>query len=265
MMTRTNDATHARTAPVHPAVHTISIADLQDVLVKGRDDFMAKPSHLLLLAFIYPIVGFFMAAFTFGYDMLPLLFPLVSGFALIGPLAAVGLYEMSRGREQGLDIGWMHAFEVFKSQAILSIILLGVLQMLIYFAWLGAALVIYKITLGAFIPTSISGFFEQVFTTGAGWALIIFGCGTGFMFAALVLAVSAVSFPMLVDRDVGPMVAVQTSIRAVSANPVTMAIWGLIVVIMLVIGSLPFFVGLAVVMPILGHATWHLYRKLVTI
>ena len=243
MMTRSNEATHARTVPVQPVVHTIKISDLQEVLVKGRDDFMAKPSHLLLLAFIYPIVGFFLATFSFGYDMLPLLFPLVSGFALIGPLAAVGLYEMSRGREQGLDIGWMHAFEVFKTPAIFSIFLLGILQMLIYFAWLGTALIIYRITLGAFIPTSITGFFDQVFTTGAGWLLIIAGCGAGAMFAGIVLAVSAVSFPMLVDQDVGPVVAVQTSLRAVSANPVTMAIWGVIVAITLVIGSLPFFVA----------------------
>lgn len=109
----------------------------------------------------------------------------------------------------------------------------------------------------------IPDFLSRVFTTRAGWTLIIVGNGVGFLFAAGVLTISIVSFPLLLDRDVGAVVAVLTSVRAVLRNPLTIAAWGLIVATLLVIGSLPLFVGLAVIMPVLGHSTWHLYRKLV--
>jgi uncharacterized membrane protein len=123
---------------------------------------------------------------------------------------------------------------------------------------------IYKVTVGPKLPASIAMFIGDVFTTAAGWALVAVGVGVGFLFAVLVLAISVVSFPLLLDRDVGLSVAVWTSIRAVAANPGPMAIWGLIVAGGLVIGALPLFVGLIMVMPVLGHATWHLYRKVVS-
>ena len=100
-------------------------------------------------------------------------------------------------------------------------------------------------------------------TTSAGWQLIVVGTGVGFLFAVLVLTIGAISFPLLLDRDVGAAVALLTSIRVVAANPGTMALWGFIVAALLVIGSIPFFLGLTVVMPVLGHATWHLYRRAV--
>jgi uncharacterized membrane protein len=247
----------------HPAIRTIGTADLKDALAKGLDDFKAKPSHIVLLVAIYPIVGLVAARLAAGYDLLPLVFPMVSGFALIGPLAAIGLYELSRRRELGLEISWDHAFNVIRFRSLGSIVTLSVLLGAIYLAWLGAAQAIYWLTFGSAVPESIAEFARQVITTPAGWSLIIVGCGVGFVFALVVLAISAVSFPMLLDRDVGAMVAVQTSVNAFRANPKTMAMWGIIVAGSLVIGSLPLFVGLAVVMPVLGHATWHLYRKVV--
>ena len=93
--------------------------------------------------------------------------------------------------------------------------------------------------------------------------LIVFGNGIGFLFAVVALSISVVSFPLLLDRDVGAIVAIYTSVRAVAANPVMMALWGLFVAVALLLGSLPFFIGLAIVMPVLAHATWHLYRRLV--
>lgn len=246
-----------------PAIRDINRHDLIDALRKGCDDFLAYPSHLVLLAVIYPIVGIILARLTFGYDILPLLFPLISGFALIGPLAAVGLYEMSRHREKGGKVSWKVAFNPFRSSSIFSILALGVLQLVIYFAWMGAALGIYRMIMGNAVPKSIPSFIYDVLTTTTGWSLIIVGCGVGFLFAAAVLTISAVSFPMLVDRDVSAFEAVQTSVRAIMANPMTMTAWGFIVAVLLAIGTLPIFVGLAVIMPILGHATWHLYRKVV--
>ena len=246
-----------------PNVRRIGTADLIDALARGLDDFKAMPTHLVFLCLIYPIVTLIFARIYAGYEVLPLVFPLLAGYTLIGPLVATGMYELSRRREAGLDISRRHAFDVLRSPSIFSIAILGVVLMAIYFAWLLAAQAIYVATFGGAAPESIGEFARQVFTTPAGWTLIIGGSGAGFLFAVVVLTLSVVSFPLLLDRDVGVMTAVHTSIRAVLANPMTMAIWGLIVAVALLIGSLPLFVGLSVVMPVLGHATWHLYRKVV--
>jgi uncharacterized membrane protein len=247
----------------HPKIRTVAVADLRDVLDRGLDDFVAKPSHVVFLGLIYPIVGLALARITFGYDVLPLLFPLGAGFALVGPIAAVGLYELSRRREQGLDIAWKHAFDVFHSPSIGAIAVLGVVLLAIFVAWMAAAQGIYRMTFGDAVPTSLMGFAVDVLTTPAGWTLIAAGVAVGFLFAVVALTISVISIPLLLDRDVRPTMAVVTSVRAVAANPVPMAAWGLIVAGGLVVGSLPLFVGLAVVVPVLGHATWHLYRKVV--
>ncbi len=264
-MTMTNDKSLAdgRTRPEAPVIRTIGVQDLKEVLIAGLEDFKAKPSHLILLVFIYPIVSLFAIRLAAGYDILPLIFPLLAGFALIGPVAAIGLYELSRRRELGLEISFLHTLDPVRSASIGAIAVLSLALMAVYFAWLGASQVIYRLFFGDLVPESVGQFASQIFTTPSGWAMIFVGTGVGFIFAVAVLAISAISFPMLVDRNVGIATAVQTSVRAVAANPVTMAIWGIIVVGALCLGALPLFVGLAVAMPVLGHSTWHLYRKLV--
>jgi uncharacterized membrane protein len=251
-----------RAAPL-PTVRRINVADLREVLARGVGDFAAYRSDVIFLCFIYPLAGLVLAWLAFGYDMLPLLFPLASGFALIGPVAAVGLYEISRRREQGQDITWADAFGVVRAPAFGAILVLGLLLLAIFLLWLAAAYAIYLATLGPEPPASIGSFIGDVLTTGAGWAMIVVGVGVGFLFALLVLTISVVSFPLLLDRDVGLYAAVVTSVRAVMTNPGPMAAWGLIVAGGLVIGSIPALIGLVIVMPVLGHATWHLYRKVV--
>jgi len=248
---------------VAPKVRKIGIADLRDALARGWDDFAAMPSHAVFLCLIYPVVGFLLARLVLGANVLPLLFPLAAGFALLGPLAALGLYEMSRRREQGLDVSWKHALDVFRSPSLGAIVALGLLLVAIFLVWIAVAQAIYVATFGHAPAASMPDFIQQVLTTRDGWMLAILGNGIGFLFAVVVLTLGVVSFPLLLDRDVGVATAVLTSVRAVLANPVTMALWGLIVAALLFIGSLPAFFGLAVVMPVLGHATWHLYRKVV--
>jgi len=247
----------------HPAIRRIGAADLRIALEKGFEDFGACRTDVIFLCLIYPVVGLVLAQMVFGSDMLHLVFPLASGFALLGPVAAMGLYEMSRRREAGATVNWADAFGVLRSPAFAAMVALGVLLVAIFLLWLAAAWGIYAVTLGPEAPASIGAFAAAVFTTGAGWAMIGLGIGVGFLFAAAVLTISVVSFPLLLDRDVGVAEAISTSVRAVRANPRTMALWGLIVAGGLVLGSIPALLGLAIVMPVLGHATWHLYRRVV--
>ena len=249
--------------PRLPAIRRIGLADLREALARGLDDFAASRSDVVFLCLIYPIAGLVLARLAFGYDMLPLLFPLVSGFALVGPVAGIGLYEISRRREQNLSASWADAFGLVRSPTFGSIVLLAVVLLAIYLLWLAVANVIYDLTLGPEPPVSIAAFAHDVLTTSRGWAMIVIGIGVGFLFALLVLATSVVSFPLLIDRDVDVDTAVRTSVRAFLVNPATIAAWGLIVTAGLVIGSLPAFLGLIVIMPVLGHATWHLYRRVV--
>jgi uncharacterized membrane protein len=246
-----------------PAVRRIGYADIREALERGLDDFAAFRTDVVFLCIVYPLAGLVLARLAFGDDLLPLVFPLASGFALIGPIAAVGLYEMSRKREQTGDASWADAFDVFRSPSLGGIIGLGLVLLAIFLLWLGAAMAIYDLTLGPEPPISIAGFVHDVFTTARGWEMIGIGIGVGFLFALLVLSISVVSFPLLLDREVGLTTAVTTSLRAVAANPGPMALWGLIVAGLLVLGSIPALLGLIVVMPTLGHATWHLYRKVV--
>jgi uncharacterized membrane protein len=246
-----------------PTICRIKASDLREVLIRGLDDFEEYRTDIIGLFLIYPVIGVVLAWQIFGYEMLPLLFPLASVLPLIGPVVAVGLYEMSRRREQGLRATWIDAFDATRSPAFGAILVLGLVLLAIVLLWLLTANVIYRLTLGPEPPVSVAAFIHDVFSTSAGWVMIVVGVGVGFLFALLGLAISVVSFPLLLDRDVGLYRAVWTSIRAVAANPGPMAVWGLIVAGGLLIGSIPVFVGLMIVVPVLGHATWHLYRKLV--
>lgn len=256
---RTEDKAHLRM----PEVRRIGIADLREVLAKGAEDFGAHRTDVMFLCVFYPIIGVLLARMAAGYEMLSLIFPFMSGFALVGPVAAVGLHEMSRQREQGKEVTWATPFDVLRSHSLGAVALLGIMLVAIFAIWMLAAYAIYSLTLGPTPPSGVMPFLHDVFATPAGWAMIAIGMGVGFLFAVLVLAIGAVSFQMLLDCECGLEAAVWTSIRAVAANPAPMAAWGLIVVAGLVIGMIPALIGLAIVLPVLGHASWHLYRKLV--
>jgi len=240
--------------PVHPGVRKIGPADLKDALAKGIDDFLAMPSSHVFLGLIYPIAGLCLAGYA-----LPMLFPLMAGFALVGPFAGIGLYEISRCRELGLGTSWAHAFGVVRSHSIFSILSLGLLLLVIFAGWEFTAQSLYVALFGTTPPESITQFITNIFDTPQGWKLIAYGTAIGFVFAVVALSISVVSFPLLLDRDVEVPVAVLTSVQAVWENPFTMALWGLIVAT----SFLLLFVGLAVAVPVLAHSSWHLYRKVV--
>lgn len=243
-----------------PVVRKLHLSDIATALRKGLDDFKEMPSHAIMLCVIYPVLGLVLARLVLGYSVMPLLFPLAAGFALIGPFAAIGLYEMSRRRELGEEVSAWYAFNVLRSPSFGAMLGLGVLLLALFVTWIATAQAIYVATFGNAPAATIPDFAERVFTTPEGWTLILVGCGVGFLFALVALCISVVSFPMMLDRHTGAADAVITSMRVAAANPGVIAAWGFVVAALLVLGTIPFFLGLAVVIPVLGHATWHLYR-----
>lgn len=246
-----------------PAVRTIQVADLFVALERGWADFKSNPTHAVFLAIIYPVVGLILARAALGYDFIPLLYPLASGFALVGPFAALGLYELSRRREMGRDTSWHHVGDVTRMPTFGSILLLGALLIVIFFTWIATADQLYVSAFGHRNVTSLASFVQSVLATPQGLELMIVGNIVGALFAFAVLALSVVSFPLLLDRNVSFAVAIATSLKAVGTNPLVLGLWGLIVAVLLALAALPFLLGLAVVLPVLGHATWHLYRALI--
>ena len=254
--------TPARAAPW--PTRRISQNDLRWALGEGWKDFNAKRGDLLVLALLYPLLGFLAAALAFNDTLIPIVFPLIAGVSILGPAVASGLYEIARRREAGQESSWFHFFDPLRGRSRWPLALLTAGLVMLFFAWLVVAGLIYAVTLGANPPAGLSEFVKDLFTTPRGWALILIGNLAGLGFAVATLTLSVVSFPMVVDKPaVDPVTAVETSVRAVRENPGVMAAWGLRVAGLLVLGALPAFIGLAVVLPVLGYATWHLYTRLV--
>ncbi|MFH5773328.1 DUF2189 domain-containing protein [Paracoccus sp. NGMCC 1.201697] len=246
-----------------PEIREIGLGDIRAALRKGIEDFAALRTDVLTAVVLYPVIGFALAVWALNAGQVQLLFPLVAGFPLVGPIAGIGLYEMSRRRERGEDVSWTAALAALTGRVLGPVLSLGCLLAVIFALWIFTAHAIWSVTLGPEPYDSLLLFLRATLTTSAGWMMIVVGCGVGFLFAALVLCVSLVSFPMLIDRPVGMPVAMATSLAVVRRNPVATALWGLIVAVLLILGMIPLFVGLIVVLPVLGHATWHLYRRAV--
>lgn len=244
-------------------IRALTLTDLKTALHKGYDDFLHMRTDVLWIVLLYPIIGFALAMFAASGTLLPLAFPLMAGFALLGPVAGVGLYEMSRKREAGEDANWRDALSIAFSPVAAPIVVLGGYLLALFSLWMVVAFYIHSATLGPEPHASVGAFLNDVFTTGDGWTMILLGCAVGCVFAVLALTVSLVSFPMLIDRHVGLPRAVMTSLAVARRNPLETAAWGLVVAVGLSIGFATFFVGLIIVLPVLGHATWHLYRAAV--
>jgi uncharacterized membrane protein len=246
-----------------PEIRRIATSDLRWALREGWKDFTEKRGDLIFLGLLYPVICFVAVALAYNEPLLPLLFPLVAGLSIAGPAVASGFYELARRREEGRDSSWWHFLDPLNGRSRLPLALLTLGVALLFVAWLGIAYAVYQATFGAGGPMQASDVVGRLFTTAAGWQLIVLGNLAGGVFAVITLVVAIVSFPMVVDQPVSAMTAVRTSLKAVRENPREVFGWGVRVAGLLLLGLIPAAIGLAVVLPWLGYATWHLYTRLV--
>ncbi len=246
-----------------PRVKQIAIADLKSALKQGFADFAALRTDVMFIVLAYPIIGLLIAGLAFNAALAPLLFPMAAGFAILGPVACTGLYEMSKRRESGEKVTWGTAFGVLGAQVLGPLLAMSAYLLALFIAWMFAANLIHEITMGGAMPAGLTAFVTEALTTQAGITMLVVGMAVGFVFALIGLVTTVVAAPMLVDRPVGLPVAVATSVRVAQANIVPILAWGALVAVLLAIGIATLFIGLIVVLPVLGHATWHLYRATV--
>jgi uncharacterized membrane protein len=257
---RSGAAAPTQTIPIRK----ITNDDLRTSLAEGMNDFLAMRGDLFFAGLIYTLIGIAAVVMTTNEPLMPWFFPVVAGVGLLGPIAAVGFYELARRRENGqANNNWSHFFDVLKRPAADDMGIVAAVLLVVFLGWLLAAGLLYATLFGLATPTSMEGFIASVFTTPRGWALIVLGAVIGAAFGWLVLSLSVASMPLLVDCDVSASEAISTSWRATQANKGEMLRWGLIVTGLLILGSAPLFVGLAFVLPWLGYSTWHLYTRMV--
>ena len=254
-------ATTEETAPPPTrAIRRIGPADIVAALRAGWADFLAKPSHIPFLFLVYPVIGVVITFLAFDYNLMPLVFPLIAGFALVGPVTAVGMLEMSRRRAAGEAPALAHVTAPLRRASGGGIVLVSLALFALFVIWLLIAQQIVFATIGRETPAGLGAFVGEVLGTADGWRMFLLGNGIGFVFAIAALGIGAFSLPLLVDGETSARHAMATSLAAVASNPGAMALWGVVVVAILALAMLPAFTGLIVALPWLGHATWHLYR-----
>ena len=262
MATQTMSASRSARAKQIP-VRIINDDDLRLSLRQGWEDFRELRGDIFFAGLIYTLIGLAAVVMTTRAPLIPFFYPVVAGVALLGPVAAVGFYELSRRRENGQEVHWFNFIDLRKRPSLDDMGIVAGLLLMIFVGWLIAAGILYALIFGFATPTSISGFLSSVLMTPRGWALIAAGIVVGAIFGWFVLALSVVSLPMLVDCDISAADAVSASWRASHANKREMIRWGILVSVLLALASIPLFVGLAFVLPWLGYSTWHLYTRLI--
>lgn len=252
-----------RVDPSLPVVNAVRFRDLREVLQLGWIDFAAVPSFGLFFGAIYVAGGLVLTTAVTQLGIYWILYPLVIGFALIGPFVAAGLYEVSRRREQNLKLDWLAILYVVWLQHRREFGWMAFVMLFVFWVWMYQARTLVAVFFGFQGFASLEGFLTAVLTTTNGWLFLLAGHAVGAVISLVLYALTVVSCPLLLDRDVDFVTAMITSVRAVQHSPIVMIAWGLFVILCVIISALPGFLGLLVSLPVLGHATWHLYRRVV--
>jgi uncharacterized membrane protein len=246
-----------------PKVNTIGLADVRAAVMAGVKDFARAPLFGLFFGGVFALGGLLVVAFIARLDMHYMIYPLAIGFPLVGPFIAVGLYEVSRCLQEGRALTWSGVLTTVWRQKGREMSVMAFVTLFIMWMWMYQVRLLVAIFLGTKSFSSLEKFIEIVLNTPDGLQFLAVGHVVGAVLYAVFFSVTVVSIPLLLDRDVDFVTAMITSIKAVVTNPLVMMVWGLIVLALTVLALAPAFLGLLVVLPVLGHATWHLYQKVV--
>jgi uncharacterized membrane protein len=247
---------------IDPVVRRIAVADIAESLGAGLRDFQAAPLFGLAFAAIYAAGGVAILLCLTAFGMVYLAYPLAAGFALIGPFVAVGLYEVSRQREAGQAPSWRGIWAAIKTRS--EIGWMAFVTLFVFLIWMYQVRLLIAVLLGLNASfASLPEFITVVLTTNEGLVFLALGNLVGAALSLILFSLTVVSFPLLLERDVDAVTAMITSVRAVVLSPLPMIGWAAVIVVLLAVSSLPYFLGLLVTLPVLGHATWHLYRRIV--
>lgn len=244
-----------------PEPAQIGLADLRDALICGWRDFRRAPAFGLLFSAFYVLGGVVLAAVTMAVGREWWLIPFILGFPLIAPFAAVGLYEVSRRIEEGLSLDWPQVIRIVIAQKDRQVPSMAMVILLMFMFWVFVAHTIFALFLGTASLTHITSSTALLFEP-RGLAMLVVGTLVGAGFAVALFSFTVVGLPLLLDRETDFITAIITSVQAVRLNAGVLAIWAVLIAAALFLAILPLFLGLFIALPVLGHSTWHLYRRL---
>lgn len=246
-----------------PDVNALGIDDLKECLNKGLSDFRHAPLFGLFFGGIYAFGGILIVQSFIVFEKGWLIYPVMVGFPLIGPFVAVGLYDVSRRREAGMPLPWNEVLSVISLQTGRQLPYMAFVMLFIFWIWIYQVRLLIALFLGRMSFPDFGAFFELIASTPEGWLFIGVGHVVGAFFALLLFSLTVISIPMILDRDVDFITGMITSVKTVMKSPLVMLSWGVFVTLAVMASFVPLFLGLLVVLPVLGHTTWHIYKKAV--
>lgn len=252
--------TKAQPSGGFPETRAITADEISKAFYLGVRDFRSAPLFGLFFGGIYAFGGLLILGALTGIEARWLIFPIAIGFPLVGPFVAAGCYEVSRQIEKGETPAWGHVLTVVFQQQRRELGWMAFITLFIFWMWMYQVRLLIAIFLGRLSFSSIPAFLNVVTTTPEGLAFLAVGSVVGLLLSLVLFSVTVISMPMLLDRDIDFITAMITSVRTVLASPVAMLGWGITVTAFAIVAMLPFFLGIVIALPILGHTTWHLYR-----
>ncbi len=246
-----------------PPVNVLTAADIREALVQGVNDFRRAPLFGLFFAGAYVIGGLLIVQSLFVWNQSWMVYPVAIGFPLIGPFAAAGLYEVSRRLQAGEPLAWNEILSSVRFQGSREFSWMAFVILFIFWIWMYQIRLLVAIILGRMSFSTLDKFLDIVLHTPEGWTFLVVGHAVGAVLALILFSLTVVSIPMLMERNVDFVTAMITSVKAVIASPVVMLGWGVIVTLTVLASMIPAFLGLFITLPVLGHATWHIYKKAV--